>query len=99
MGISSGWRGVEYQKALLEQARIKYGSLEEARKWVDEPDESKHVSGHAVDIMPTGAASWLSRHGSDYGLCQTFANEIWHFELATSPGGTCPQMLRNAAEN
>ena len=39
------------------------------------------------------AADWLSRHGSAYGLCQVFANEIWHYELATTPGGRCPEML------
>ena len=32
-------------------------------------------------------------HGADYGLCQTFANETWHFELSGSPGDQCPQPL------
>ena len=25
--------------------------------------------------------------------CQVFANERWHFELATTAGGRCPPML------
>ena len=28
---------------------------------------------------PTDADDWLIQHGSDYGLCQTYANEMWHF--------------------
>ena len=54
------------------------------------PDESAHVTGDAVDVGPTDAMYWLARHGSDHGLCQTYANEIWHFELAVEPGGRCP---------
>jgi LAS superfamily LD-carboxypeptidase LdcB len=71
----------------------KYGSEEEARRYVATPDTSAHVTGDAVDIGPTEADSWLSQHGADYGLCQTFANEIWHYELATTPGGLCPAIL------
>ena len=61
------------------------------------PAESSHVTGDAVDVGPTDADSWLSQHGSEYGLCQIYANEPWHFELATVPGGTCPAMTSNAA--
>jgi len=50
-----------------------------------------------VDIGPTAADDWLIQHGADYGLCQTFANEIWHFELATVPGGRCPDMLPDSS--
>jgi zinc D-Ala-D-Ala carboxypeptidase len=39
------------------------------------------VSGHAVDIGPTGAAGWLSEHGAEFGLCRIYGNEPWHFEL------------------
>ena len=44
------------------------------------PDTSPHVSGDAVD-MRSDAAAWLSAHGADYGLCQIYANEPWHYEL------------------
>jgi hypothetical protein len=58
---------------------------------------SHHVTGHAVDIGPVDAASWLVQHGSDYGLCQVYANELWHFELVTTPGGQCRPLLPDAS--
>jgi hypothetical protein len=92
MQVTTGWRSRKYQEELLEKAIRKYGSKKKALKWVADPDESHHVTGHAVDIGPTDADDWLIRKGNRYGLCQTLSNEIWHFELATTPGGTCPPM-------
>ncbi|MGY1838177.1 MULTISPECIES: VanZ family protein [unclassified Modestobacter] len=88
--VSSGWRSADYQQALFDAAVARYGSPDAAREWVLGPDESSHVTGDAVDIGPTDAMSWLSQHGSDYGLCQTYGNEMWHFELAVERGGECP---------
>lgn len=88
--VSSGWRSRGYQQDLLDAAIQKYGSREEALRWVQTPDGSSHTTGDAVDVGPTDAAYWLSQHGSAYGLCQTYSNEIWHYELATRPGGACP---------
>jgi D-alanyl-D-alanine carboxypeptidase len=79
--VDSGWRSPEYQKHLLREAVSKYGSEEEAARWVAAPNTSAHVSGDAVDIGPSGAATWLSGHGAEYGLCQIYGNEPWHFEL------------------
>ncbi|SDM65117.1 D-alanyl-D-alanine carboxypeptidase [Nocardioides szechwanensis] len=93
MSVTSGWRSREQQQRLFDEAVDEYGSEEEALRWVSTPDTSAHVTGGAVDLGPTDAMSWLSQHGSDYGLCQTFANEAWHYELATTPGGECPEML------
>jgi zinc D-Ala-D-Ala carboxypeptidase len=95
--ITSGWRSRAHQQRLYDEAVQKYGSEEEARRYVSTPDTSRHVTGDAVDIGPTDADSWLSQHGAAYGLCQVFANEIWHFELATTPGGTCPEMLPDSS--
>jgi D-alanyl-D-alanine carboxypeptidase len=95
--VTSGWRSKEYQQRLLDQAIDKYGSLDKARQFVSTPETSMHVSGKAIDIGPTRAADWLGQHGSDYGLCQTYSNEMWHFELLTSPGGECPPRRSNAA--
>lgn len=95
--VTSGWRSKEYQQELLDEAVSKYGSLEAAREFVNTPDRSTHVTGDAIDIGPTDAADWVIRHGADYGLCQTYANEMWHFELMTEPGGECPAPLSNAA--
>ena len=89
--VTSGWRSKEYQLRLLDEAVAKYRSAEEARRWVHPPEKSKHVTGEAIDIGPTNAADWLIRNGADYGLCQAYANEMWHFELLTTPGGQCPQ--------
>ena len=79
--VDSGWRSPEYQEQLLREAVSKYGSEEEAARWVATPDTSAHVSGDAVDIGPSGAAAWLSEHGAEYGLCQIYSNEPWHYEL------------------
>lgn len=93
MEITSGWRSREHQQRLFDEAVAEYGSEAEARRWVATPDDSAHVTGDAVDVGPTDAMDWMIRNGSDYGLCQTFANEMWHFELATEPGADCPPPL------
>ena len=94
--VTSGWRSAAYQQSLFDAAVIEYGSAEAAGEFVLSPEQSRHVSGEAVDIGRTDANSWLSQHGADYGLCQTYANEMWHFELATEPGGECPAQLPDA---
>jgi D-alanyl-D-alanine carboxypeptidase len=91
--VDSGWRSRGYQEQLLQEAVSKHGSEAEAARWVATPDTSPHVSGDAVDIGPSDATAWLSEHGADYGLCQIYANEPWHYELrpeAVDHG--CPPM-------
>src|ERR687891_1999733 len=78
--VDSGWRSPEYQEQLLREAVSKYGS-EEAARWVATAETSAHVSGDAVDIAPFDATAWLSEHGAEYGLCQIYRNEPWHYEL------------------
>ncbi|OKJ06147.1 M15 family metallopeptidase [Kitasatospora sp. CB01950] len=95
--ITSGWRSRGYQQRLLDAAVAKHGSLELARRYVNTPEKSAHVSGKAVDVGPTDADDWLNRKGAKYGLCQVYANEMWHFELLTTPGGRCPSQLPDAA--
>ena len=97
MVVTSGWRSRAHQQRLLTDAVLRYGSEEEALRYVSTPDTSAHVTGDAVDIGPTDGANWLAQYGSDYGLCQIFANEIWHYELATTPGGQCPDMLPDSS--
>jgi zinc D-Ala-D-Ala carboxypeptidase len=79
--VDSGWRSPEYQEQLLQEAVSEYGSEEEAARWVATPNTSAHVSGDAVDIGPSDATAWLSEHGAEYGLCQIYGNEPWHYEL------------------
>ena len=97
MVVTSGWRSQRYQDSLLADAIVTYGSEEEALKWVSTAEESRHVSGDAVDFGPTDANSWLSQYGHRYGLCQTYANERWHYELAVEPGDMCPAPVSDAA--
>jgi zinc D-Ala-D-Ala carboxypeptidase len=79
--VDSGWRSPEYQDQLLREAISEYGSEEEAARWVATAETSAHVSGHAVDIEHFDATAWLSEHGAEYGLCQIYSNEPWHYEL------------------
>jgi zinc D-Ala-D-Ala carboxypeptidase len=79
--VNSGWRSPEYQNQLLREAVSKYGSEQEAARWVATADTSPHVSGDAVDIGHFDATAWLSEHGAEYGLCQIYSNEPWHYEL------------------
>jgi LAS superfamily LD-carboxypeptidase LdcB len=95
--VTSGWRSAEYQLWLLEDAVERYGDEDIAGQYVATPDRSRHVTGDAVDIVPLDAQLWLIEHGARYGICQTYANERWHFELATQPGGVCPVMKPDAA--
>jgi zinc D-Ala-D-Ala carboxypeptidase len=79
--VNSGWRSPEYQSQLLREAVSEYGSEVEAARWVATAETSAHVSGDAVDVEPFDATAWLSEHGAEYGLCQIYGNEPWHYEL------------------
>ncbi|MBE9927798.1 M15 family metallopeptidase [Cellulosimicrobium cellulans] len=95
--LTSGWRTAAEQEQLVEAALERYGSPEEAHRWVLPPETSEHVAGLAIDVGPTDGALWLGEHGARFGLCRTYANEMWHFEAATDPGGTCPPMHEDAS--
>jgi D-alanyl-D-alanine carboxypeptidase len=93
LSVDSGWRSPERQQQLFDEAVSKYGSAVEAARWVATPETSAHVSGDAVDLGPAAATAWLSEQGAEYGLCQIYANEPWHYELrpeAIDQG--CPPM-------
>jgi zinc D-Ala-D-Ala carboxypeptidase len=98
--VESGWRSPEYQDRLLREAVSEYGSEEEAARWVATPSTSAHVSGDAVDIGPFDATEWLSAHGAEYGLCQVYSNEPWHYERrpeAIDHG--CPRMYADPMQD
>jgi len=97
IGLTSGWRSPEFQQQLFDDAVAQYGSVDIASQYVASPQVSKHVLGKAVDVGPAGADDWLIRNGAAFGLCQIYANEIWHFELASDYGGACPPLRPNAA--
>jgi D-alanyl-D-alanine carboxypeptidase len=55
--LHSGWRSPEYQNQLLREAVSRYGSEEEAARWVATANTSAHVSGDAVDIASFDATA------------------------------------------
>ena len=98
--VNSGWRSPEYQDQLLRDAVSTYGSEAEAARWVATADTSAHVSGDAVDIGPFDATAWLSEHGVEYGLCQIYGNEAWHYELRPEAIGVgCPPVYADPTED
>ncbi|WP_371627639.1 M15 family metallopeptidase [Streptomyces sp. NBC_01116] len=98
--VNSGWRSPEYQDQLLRKAIARYGSEAEAARWVATAKTSPHVSGDAVDIGPADATEWLSEHGAGYGLCQTYRNEPWHYELRTEAiDRGCPRMYADPTQD
>jgi len=98
--VNSGWRSAEYQNQLFREAVSKYGSEGEAARWVATAATSAHVSGDAVDIGHFDATAWLSRHGAEYGLCQIYSNESWHYELRTdATDHGCPPMYSDPTQD
>ncbi len=95
--ITSGWRSKGFQQRLFDDAVRRYGSVDIAKQFVASPDVSKHVVGQAVDVAPVDADKWLIANGAQFGLCQIYANELWHFELAVDQQGNCPPLRPNAA--
>jgi D-alanyl-D-alanine carboxypeptidase len=97
--VDSGWRSPAYQEHLLQQAISEYGSEAEAAR-VATPATSPHVSGNAVDIGPSAATAWLSAHGAEYGLCQIYGNEPWHYELRPEAiASGCPAMYADPTDD
>ena len=98
--VNSGWRSQEEQEQLLRDAVSEYGSESEAARWVATPNTSAHVSGDAVDIGPSDAAVWLSSYGAQYGLCQIYGNEPWHYELRSDAGlYGCPPVYADPTQD
>ena len=97
--IVSGFRSLNRQKTLFNQAIRKYKSIDEASKWVAPPLVSHHPWGIAIDVNypdePVGAG-WLETHGYKFGLCRVFENEWWHFEPSIAPGWKCPPLVPDA---
>lgn len=98
--VNSGWRSPAYQDQLLRKAVSQYGSEEEAARWVATATTSPHVSGDAIDLGPSAATAWLSAHGAEYGLCQIYRNEPWHYELRTEAiDHGCPRMYADPTQD
>ena len=100
--ITSGFRSQQLQERLFNDAVKKYGSENEASKWVLPKEISNHPKGIAIDVNYPGdrtAVKWLEENGSTFGLCRVYENEWWHFEPVIAPGELCPPMMANALES
>lgn len=100
--ITSGFRSQQLQEQLFNNAVKKYGSENEASKWVLPKEVSNHPRGLAIDVNYPGdrtAVRWLEENGSTFGLCRIYENEWWHFEPVIAPGEPCPPMMANALES
>jgi hypothetical protein len=95
--FTDAWRSEAYQQHLWDQAVLEYGSEDEARRWVKPASESQHVTGLAVDVATADAMDWLNRFGAEYGLCQIYANELWHFEYVEGVDEECPAQLPDSS--
>ena len=100
MSIDSGFRTVETQSYLFQNAIKKYKTADEAMKWVLPEDLSRHPWGLALDVNlnhDKSGASWLEANGATFGLCRVYENEWWHFEPLIASGGICPPLLPDAS--
>ncbi|WP_275789115.1 D-alanyl-D-alanine carboxypeptidase family protein [Pararhizobium gei] len=87
--INSGFRSVERQQQLWQQALEKYGSVAEARKWVAPPGNSQHNKGNAADLGwgSTDAREWAHKNAGQFGLSFPMGHEPWHVEDADARSG------------
>lgn len=89
LGIGSGYRSVEEQAYLWEQAVAKYGP-DEARNWVAPPGSSNHNHGVAADLSyeTDDAQEWAHANAARYGLVFPMEWEPWHIEPVGVRDGT-----------
>jgi hypothetical protein len=90
---TSGYRSAQRQAELWEEAKRRYGSEAEARKWVAPPGGSPHQSGRAMDLYVGGrndssnvdqlrrlpAYAWLAANAARFGF-YPYDREPWHWE-------------------
>lgn len=76
--INSGYRSVERQGQLFDEAVRKYGSPEAARKYVAPPGSSNHNHGLAADLG--GNLELAHQLAPQFGLSFPMDWEPWHIE-------------------
>lgn len=89
LGLLSGFRSVDRQRELFNQAVKKYGSERAARKWVAPAGKSKHNHGGAMDLRYADprARKWAHANASRFNLNFPMSHEPWHIELSKNAGG------------
>ncbi|MBR7835812.1 D-alanyl-D-alanine carboxypeptidase family protein [Actinospica durhamensis] len=90
VGLTDGYRDAHAQARLFAEAVRRFGSAKLATKWILPPDESRHVTGTALDVRPIEGARWLEQHGARHHLYRVYDNEWWHFEYR--PAGRPPRL-------
>lgn len=93
--ITSGFRSVDEQQTLWNNAVAKYGSEDAASKWVARPGHSNHNKGVAADLGgDMGIAHQLA---PQFGLYFPMPWENWHIEpLSTADPNQDPQAYTNS---
>lgn len=94
--INSAYRSPELQAQLYENALARYGSEEEARRWVAPPGRSQHNHGFAVDLgfANDAARAWAHENAARFGMAFPLDNENWHMEMAGARDGPQPASPR-----
>ncbi|MDQ0132666.1 hypothetical protein J2T08_000567 [Neorhizobium galegae] len=96
LGVYSGARSNERQAELWQEALKKYGSIDEARRWVAPPGHSEHNKGNAADLSyngqslkdaPADVVKWVHENAGQFGLKFPLGNENWHIEDDSTRGG------------
>ncbi|WP_430259782.1 tape measure protein [Neorhizobium sp. IRS_2294] len=98
--INSGYRSVERQQQLWQDALKKYGSVAEARRWVAPPGNSQHNKGNAADLgySSDAARQWAHSNASKFGLSFPLSNENWHIEDADARAGVVADKTKQLEE-
>ena len=90
--IGSGFRSIEEQTILWEDALERYHTPEEARIWVAPPGTSEHQTGFAIDftmrytssssnvelLRDTPEYEWMVKNAHKYGF-YNYQSEPWHW--------------------
>lgn len=97
VSIYSGYRSLEHQERLWNDALERYGSPEAARRWVAPPGNSQHNHGNAADLRygSDDAQAWVHANAGNYGLHFRMDHEPWHIE----PNPEAPAFTETADEN
>ncbi len=88
MNIYSGYRSIEHQQRLWDEAASRYPDPEERDNWVARPGGSMHQYGLATDMRWNGQrieygspiSDWMSANMGRFGLTRPLSNEGWHVE-------------------
>lgn len=89
LGVGSGYRSVEEQTQLWNDALAKYGSEDAARQWVAPPGSSNHNFGIAADLSFDGdGEQWARDNAERFGLTFPMSWEPWHIEPIGARDGT-----------